>query len=157
MKKTYLLAMALMIAGTSMIAQTFSLNFEKIKSSTGKYELQGIMTSYDARSGIATMDLRRIKEGRNHMLTDKTNGRKLYLIAKRDGRRVAVKGFSVLDRSGRWIHLGSQTAGKGDPGFGCPDGWDFKLICYTHPTYNVEVCYTRCTPTQLTMSLPPGL
>lgn len=157
MKKTYLLALALMIASTSMFAQLYSLNFEKIKASAGNYELQRIMTSYDARSGIATLDLRQIKDGRNHMLTDKTNGRRLFLIAKREGSRIAVKGFSVLDRSGRWINLGSQTAGKGDPGFGCPDGWDFKLICYTHPTYNVEVCYTRCTPTQLTMSLPSGL
>lgn len=157
MKKTYLLALALMIASTGMFAQLYSLNFEKIKASTGNYELQRIMTSYDARSGVATLDIRKIQEGRNHMMTDKTNGRKLFLIAKRDGKRVAVKGFAVQDRSGRWINLGNQTAGKGDPGFGCPDGWDSKLICYTHPTYNVTVCYTRCTPTQLTMSVPSGL
>lgn len=157
MKKTYLFALAMLIASTGIFAQSFSMNFERIKASTGNYQLSKIMTSYDARSGVATLSLKHIQNGRNYMLTDKKNGRKLYLIAKRDGSRVKVSGFAVQDRSGRWIQLGSQTAGKGDPGFGCPDGWDFKLICYTHPTYNVEVCYTRCTPTQLTMSLPPGL
>ena len=157
MKKTSLLALALLIACTGIFAQSFSLNYEKIKASTGNYQLTKIMTSYNPRSGVATLDLKQIQDGRNHMLTDKTNGRKLFLVAKRDGSRVKVSGFAVQDRSGRWINLGSQTAGKGDPGFGCPDGWDFRLICYTHPTYKVQVCYTLCTPTQLTMSLPSGL
>ncbi|PHN00575.1 hypothetical protein [Flavilitoribacter nigricans] len=157
MKKIYLLALAMMIAGTGMFAQLYSLNFEKIKASTGNYELSRVMTSYDARSGIATLDLKNIKDGRNYLATDKTNGRRLFLLAKRDGSRVKIGGFAVQDRSGRWIDLGSQAAGKGGDDFGCPDGWDSKIICYTHPTYNVTVCYTRCTPTQLTMSLPSGL
>lgn len=157
MKKTFLLLSALFITGTGIFAQLYTLNFGKVEAATGNYQLQKIMTSYDAQSGVATLNLKQVQDGRNHLLTDRTNGRKLFLIAKRAGDRVAVGGFAVMDRSGRWINLGTQTAAKGDPGFGCPEGWDFKLICYTHPTYKVQVCYTRCTPTQLTMSIPAGL
>lgn len=158
-KKIYFIALALLIGSTGIFAQyneQLSLNFEEIKSTTN-YQLQRIMTSYDAESGIAKVDMRQIQNGRNHLLTDRTNGRKLYLLAKKEGERIAIGGFAVQDRSGRWIKLGNQSAGKGDPTFGCPDGWDFKIICYTHPAYNVEVCYTRCTPTEITLSVPAGL
>lgn len=146
-----------MISATASFSQLYSLNFEKIKASSGNYLLQDPVVEYDARTNIAKVDLKKVQAGRNHLLTDRRNGRKLYMLTESDGRQMKVKGFVVLDPSGRWINLGNQTAGKGDPTFGCPDGWDWKIICYTHPTYNVQVCYTRCTPTQLTLELPSGL
>ena len=109
--------------------------------------------------GQQAVEIRRIQQGRNHLATDTRNGRKLMLLAERRGTKVRVVGFMIQERDGRYFRLPDANSHEGKPGdsFGCPDGWDAKIICYTHPTYNVTVCYTRCTPTQLTLQLPSGL
>lgn len=153
MKKSLLFILAIAMAAFSLQAQTRTA----VLTTNSNFEIQDLMSSYNPRTNVGVVDLRKVRDGRNHLLTDKRNGRKLMMLAERVGPRVRIVGFLVQSKDGRYIKLPTQTTGKPDPGFGCPDNWNATLVCYTHPTYNVKVCYLRCTPTQLTMQLPPGL
>ena len=156
MKKVLFLSLAFMFASLSIHAQSKG-KVRKVKFRSN-YKMQKLVSDYNRADNTATVDLRRVKNGRNLLCTDRRTGDKLYLVAKRKGRKVGVRGFMVQKRSGRWIKISSQNTAKPEPGgLGCPDGWDSKLICYTHPVYKVKVCYVRCTPTSLTMQLPPSL
>lgn len=155
MKKYLLLSLAFILAGFTLQAQTAVF---QAKKQTGNFEVQELMSSFNQRTNIGTVDLRKVRNGRNHLLTDRRNGRMLMMLATRVGSRVRIDGFMVQTKDGRYIKLPEQTTGKPDPGgIGCPDNWNATLVCYTHPTYKVKVCYVRCTPTQITLAFPPGL
>jgi hypothetical protein len=161
MKKHFLLLFVLFaFCAVTLNAQdraAISANF-KSPGQYGNFEIQNIM-KFDPATGLGTIELRRLQQGRNHLATDKKNGRKLMMLAERRDAKVRVVGFMIQERDGRYFKLPNPSSHEGKPGdtFGCPDGWDAKIICYTHPTYDVKVCYTRCTPTELTLQLPAGL
>ncbi|MEZ4989510.1 MAG: hypothetical protein R2824_03835 [Saprospiraceae bacterium] len=159
MKKHYLLLFVLFAFGAVLNAQTrATLTNFKSPSQVANFEIQNIV-KFDPTTNIGTIDLRRIQQGRNHLATDTRNGRKLMMLAERRGTKVRVVGFMIQEKDGRYFKLPDTNAHEGKPGdsFGCPDGWDAKIICYTHPSYNVQICYTRCTPTEITLQFPSGL
>lgn len=159
MKKHFVLFIALFALTFSVEAQTSTGNIAGLSTSRlANFEIQNIFSSYDRAENIGTIQLRSIQQGRNHLLTDRRTGNKLMLIAERQGTKVRVAGFMIQTKDGRYIKIGEQSVGKAKPGsdFGCPDNWDATLVCYTHPTYGVTVCYLRCTPTEITLQLPSG-
>lgn len=159
MKKQFLLLFALVALTFTMQAQSRMIAHVSDAKVVGNFEIQRLLSSYNQADHIGTVDLRNVQQGRNHLLTDLRNGRKLMLLAEREGTRVKVVGFMIQEKDGRYFKLPNPSSSQAKPGdtFGCPDNWDAKIICYTHPTYNVQVCYLRCTPTQLTLQLPAGL
>lgn len=159
MKKSFLLFFALIALSFTMNAQTRSASLAKVKSPDrmGNMEIQNIFSSFDRAENVGTLELRRIQQGRNHLLTDRRTGNKLMLLGERRGAKVRIAGFMIQTKDNRYLKLADMTSGKAKPGsdFGCPDNWDAQLICYTHPTYG-KVCYLRCTPTELTLKFPPS-
>ena len=160
MKKFILPFVAALLVCVSMYAQPQRASFVKAKTqSLANFEIQNIFAKFDKTKRVGVIDLKKLKQGRNHLLTDRRNGRKLMLLAERRGSKVRVAGFMIQEKNGRYFRLPDSSSQKGKPGggFGCPDNWNADLICYTHPTYQVKVCYVRCTPTQLTLKFPAGL
>lgn len=158
MTKHFLLFIALIAISFTVNAQIRTLSVAKAEANHyANFEVQRIFSSFDRTQNVGTLDLRRIQQGRNHLLTDRNTGNKLMLLGERQGAKVRVAGFMVQTPNGGYYKLADKTIGKAKPGidFGCPDGWNAKLICYTHPTYG-KVCYLRCTPTSLTLKFPPS-
>ena len=152
-----MLFIALVALSFTVNAQIRTASVAKIKTADryGNHEIQNIFSSYDRAANVGTIELSRIQQGRNHLLTDTRTGNKLMLIGERRGAKVRVAGFMIQTRDGRYLKLEDKSTGKAKPGtdFGCPDGWDATIVCYTHPTYG-KVCYLRCTPTSLTLKFP---
>lgn len=97
-----------------------------------------------------------LEEGTNRLQVNAATGSTLScIVIDRE-----IKGFSIEKANGKSFRLPIQvkpsTAGTIPPTIGCPDGWDSEIICYTHPKYDVTVCYHRCTPTTITIGLPSG-
>jgi len=161
MRKHLMLLIALVVVSLTLNAQPQRATLAKMKAKdrVGNFEIQNLVSKFNRAENIGVVELRRLKQGRNHLLTDRKNGRKLMLLAERRGTKVRVVGFMIQEKNGRYFRLPNPSSSKGKPGatFGCPDNWDAKIICYTHPTYKEKVCYLRCTPTQLTLQFPPGL
>lgn len=159
MKKHLLLLIALIAVSFTVNAQVRTARVAKIKAVNhqSNFEIQRIFSSFDRANNVGTLELRRIRQGRNHLLTDRNTGNKLMLLGERQGSKVRVAGFMVQTPNGGYYKLADKTVGKPKPGidFGCPDGWNSKLICYTHPTYG-KICYLRCTPTSITLQFPPS-
>jgi hypothetical protein len=159
MKKHFLFFIALIALSFTVNAQPRPAKIAKFKSPErlGNFEIQQIFSSFDRSQNIGTLELRRLRQGRNHLLTDRRTGNKLMLLAERRGAKVKVVGFMVQTPAGGYHKLSQKTTGKAKPGidFGCPDGWDSTLVCYNNPNYG-KVCYLRCTPTQLTLKFPPS-
>lgn len=154
MKKHFVLTLTLFLAFTSLMAQT-SVQTSNTRMTYYKYELnRAFVSSYSVYTGQAVIDATKLKVGYNHIGTNPRSSTKLMLACAQGTYGPIVKGFAVQDRYGRITPLGDPRAGKGGDGFGCPEGWDYKVICYTHPSYNYQVCYTRCTPTTITLQLP---
>lgn len=164
MKKHCLAAVVLLMIVSGLNAQPLNMlfygtsTFHPAQDDYAAYSLVGgIVSKYDADNGIATVNIGRVKEGKNMIATDTRKNRRLFMLADKDANgQIAVRGFAVMDSNGKWVRLGDPFRAKGDDSFGCPAGWDFRIICYTHPVYNVQVCYTRCTPTEITIQLPGG-
>lgn len=160
MKKQFLLLFVLFAFSTvALNAQQRAALSAKFASPNpyANMEIQNIV-KFDRSTGLGIVHLRSLKQGRNLLATDRNNGRKLMLLAERRGEKVRVAGFMIQERDGRYFKIPNPSSHQGRPdSFGCPDGWDSKIICYTHPTYDVKVCYTRCTPTTITLKMPQGL
>ena len=156
--KTVIFVLSVILFMGSVLAQPTagSATFKAtvIDSLAYSFEVKVPTIKYDKKRKIAVIDMRKLREGRNLIGSDAKNGAQLYVVVKRSGTRTAIRGFYLRDRSGKFSSFGSPSSGPVPPEFGCPDGWLGKLICYTHPVYNETVCYTRCTPTQLTLRLP---
>ncbi|PHN06695.1 hypothetical protein CRP01_10385 [Flavilitoribacter nigricans DSM 23189 = NBRC 102662] len=150
------MTLTLLLTFTGLMAQTAFRQTSQVKQEPYlTYKLNDvIVTGFSIQSGQAVIDATKLKEGYNHIATNTRSSTKLMLACATGTYGPIIKGLVVMDRYGRITPLGNPYAGKGGDGFGCPDGWDHKVICYTHPTYNYQVCYTRCTPTSITMQLP---
>lgn len=170
MNRIFVLVLALMIGNIGLFAQDalpveqFSLNFEEIKSthSSRNFAMGSLLINYNAKDHTAGIDLRKVKNGRNYLMMDRRTGRKLYLIAKREGRQVAVKGFAIQNKNGTWFRGGTKRETKAKHSPICPPGFSGKQVCYTVCNdsgyyYCVYICYWRCTATDLTLSLPDGV
>lgn len=153
MKKVLFLSLAFMFVSLSTYAQRKA----KMVKFRSKFKMENLVAKYNRANNTAILDLRKARNGRNLVCTDLRTGDKLYLVAKRKARKVFIRGMMIKTKSGRWIKVVNPKTTKGKPGgFGCPDGWDQKVICYTHPIFKETICYTRCTPTSLTLKLPPS-
>lgn len=160
MKKHIALALALIITVTSLVAGSFSFK-STISDSTGltlfgTYRMKGgVVSTYNSATGIAKIEVGDVQDGNNFIALDPTNGRRLFMrIGKPIGGPVEVLGFAVQSPSGKWLHLTTLGTELGNSEFGCPGDWDQQLLCYSHPLYNKKFCYTRCTPTEITLQLP---
>lgn len=67
-----------------------------------------------------------------------------------------IYGFIVKKRDGKTIKLlqtikHSSTIAPPFPPIGCPDGFDWRFVCYTHPIYHVKVCVSFCIANTLVL------
>ncbi|PHN06693.1 hypothetical protein [Flavilitoribacter nigricans] len=162
MKKSFLILSTLLLIFGGLTASAFHLSESADASAAvspySAYSLIGsIVSKYDAKRGIATVKIADVKSGKNVIATDLRKNRRLFMVAEKSSTgQVKVEGFMIMDASGKFSRLGNPFRSKGGDEFGCPAGWDATIVCYTHPIYNVQVCYTRCTPTEITLQLPGG-
>lgn len=156
MKKNFFVVMVLLLVFGGSTAFTVMPSTSSTEGAMFKYSLiGGIVSKYDAANGIAVVNVGRVKEGKNLIATDLQKNRRLFMLAKVSPYgKVVVSGFSVMDSNGKFVRLDDPFRTKGDGTFGCPIGWDLNVICYQHPVYKVQVCYTRCTPNEITIQLP---
>ena len=106
-------------------------------------------------------DLSGKKDGYYTVAKSPTTGRILRILV----RSKDVASISFVDRDGK---VGKFTdiiyrSSYDNPNpqappldiFDCPDTWNWRCVCYTHPVYGY-LCFSFCTPTQLTFSVPTG-
>lgn len=159
MKKSAILISAFFLLTVFSFAQTQtgSLYGRVTDNHYANMEIQIPVIEFIASAGIIKVHVDRLENGRNLIATDRKTQRQLYVVIKKDRSGTSLEGFMVRTSDGKWTRFDNSSSGPVPGDFGCPDNWLGKLICYTHPVYNVTVCYTRCTPKDLVFELPSGL
>ena len=124
--------------------------------------LPAVQTVTESPRGTASAEtievkLRSLREGMNTVGKNPETGSMLMAFVEKG----EIRGFRIVKASGIGVNLGivyapGTSAGPQPPEFGCPDGFVGELVCYTHPVYEVTVCWMRCTPTSITIGLNPG-
>ncbi len=116
-------------------------------------------TSFPTNEGVRSNDTRTTKTKQLEFIFDKA-GRKdgAHSVGYNPAtgskfeallRGGDIYGFLVKKRDGQIIKLAQKikhppAAIPPPPPIGCPDGFDWRCVCYTHPVYDVTVCVSFC-------------
>ena len=151
MKKSFILiAFPLILlsffATTSFAQKPTRTNQFAIKAKPKQLRVKNV----NSQRHIMSVSSIKLEDGRQRIARNVKTGSNL-LIRVKGGK---IIGFEVRKKNGRVIGLTKRSSKDVPPGFGCPDGFDYRLICYTHPTYDVMVCYSLCVANTLTFRIP---
>lgn len=123
-------------------------------------------TNYPTKEGIQDIDIRTSKTDQLEFIFDRS-GRKdgAHYVGENPAtgskieallRSGEIYGFVIKQRDGKTIKLlnivkHSTTGAPPPPPLGCPDGFDWRCVCYIHPVYNVKVCVSFCVANTLVL------
>ncbi len=114
--------------------------------------LSGVSPS--SGNSILKIDADKIKTGCNPIASNPRTGNQLCMVATKRGKNFKIHGFEIKTKRGRVLKLKDGEPTTLNLDIGCPDGWNSRWICYTHPIYNETICFFLCTPSELTLKLP---
>ena len=122
---------------------------------------QAIAPSYKTKVESYDFDISGKKDGYHVIAKNPTTGNILkVLIRNKSVASISIKGADgKVGKFTNVIYRSSYNNPNSEAPpidiFDCPDGWNWRCVCYIHPLYGY-LCFSYCTPTQLVFSLPSG-